>query len=156
MLEDYGFGIELLEELISNFEWWTKEHQRENGLYWSIDDRDAMEFSISGSGFRPTLNSYLYADAVAISRLAEKAGKDDIASRFAKEAEMLKECVQNHLWNGDFFQVIPARIDCREKRFIECSTLDFKKIPSDRNVKELIGYIPWYFNLPDAGYEKAF
>ena len=29
VLEDYGFGTELLEELISKFGWWTKEHQRE-------------------------------------------------------------------------------------------------------------------------------
>lgn len=156
VLEDYGFGIEMLDDLISNFEWWTKEHRRDNGLYWSIDDRDAMECSISGSGFRPTLNSYLYADAAAISRLAEKAGKEVTASRFAKTAEKLKESVQNSLWNGDFFQVIPAEIDCKEKCFIACGTMDFEDIPADRNVKELIGYIPWYFNLPDAGYEKAF
>lgn len=146
----------MLDDLISNFEWWTKEHRTDNGLYWSIDDRDAMEFSISGSGFRPTLNSYLYADAAAISRLAEKAGKKETASRFAKTAEKLKESVQNNLWNGDFFQVIPAEIDCKEKCFIACGTMDFEEIPADRNVKELIGYIPWYFNLPDAGYEKAF
>ncbi len=47
---NYEFGIDLLDDLIYNFEWWTKVHRKENGLYWSIDDRDAMEFSISGSG----------------------------------------------------------------------------------------------------------
>jgi hypothetical protein len=25
-----------------------------------IDDRDGMEFSIGGSGYRPTINSYMY------------------------------------------------------------------------------------------------
>lgn len=156
VLGDYSLGIELLDDLISNFDHWTDEHRRDNGLYWSIDDRDAMECSISGSGFRPTLNSYMYADAAAIARLAAMAGKDEVAARFKESAAKIKECVQKYLWNGDFFQVIPANIDTEKKCFIECDTMDFQKIPEDRNVKELIGYIPWYFNLPDAGYEKAF
>ncbi len=64
--------------------------------------------------------------------------------------------MQKYLWNEDFFKVIPADIDVKNKVYRRCNTMDFQKISPDRNVKELIGYIPWYFNIPDAGYEKAF
>ena len=156
VLDDYSLGTELLDSLTDNFEGWIKEHGTETGLFWSIDDRDAMEFSISGSGFRPTLNSYLYADARAISQFAEKAGRKSLAEEYAERAENIKKQMQKTLWSGDFFQVIPAEIDPKPGRFLNCKTLDFEKIPMEHNVRELIGYIPWYFNLPDPGYEKAF
>ena len=46
-------------------------NEKEPGLFWQHDVRDGMEESISGSrrvrNARPTLNSYMYANAVAIS-----------------------------------------------------------------------------------------
>ena len=32
---------------------------------------------------------------------------------------------------------------------------DFRKIAPDHNVREEIGFIPWYFHLPEQGYEAA-
>ncbi len=69
---DFQIAIELLPNLIRNYEQWEYSHRHKSGLFWSIDDRDAMEYSISGNGLRPTLNSYLYADARAIARIAGK------------------------------------------------------------------------------------
>ena len=151
----FEFGISLLDEMINHFQKWN-DHLTECGLYWSIDDRDAMEFSISGSGYRPTLNSYMYGNAIAIARFAELAGKKKLSDQYYETAEKIKSLVLEKMWNKEFFQVIPAEIDIDNKNFIKCDTMDFNEIASEHNVKEQIGYIPWYFELPDVGYEAAF
>ncbi len=67
---DTSLATALLPALIANYKQWETEQQDSNGLFWSIDTRDAMEKSISGDGYRPTLNSYMYADARAIAEIA--------------------------------------------------------------------------------------
>ncbi len=125
---------ELLPDLVKNYEAWEKTHLAPNGLFWQSDDRDGMEMSISGSGFRPTINSYMYGDAIAIAKIADLAGQTGIAEQFRTKAATLKRLVQEILWSSDeeFFEVMPR----------------------DRNqlarTRELLGYTPWYFNLPDA------
>lgn len=52
-----------------------------------------MEMSISGSGLRPTLNSYMCANAAAIARIAEWAGEKELRERFEKKAETLKSLI---------------------------------------------------------------
>ena len=39
----------LFPELVANYQEWEKSHQDPNGLFWQIDDRDGMEYSIGGS-----------------------------------------------------------------------------------------------------------
>ncbi len=124
---------ELLPDLVGNYQAWTKSQLGENGLFWQIDDRDGMEVSLGGSGYRPTINSYLYGDAIAIAKIAELAGRNELAEEYRAKAATLKRLVQNKLWNADdqFFEVLPRD----EKRLA--------------GVRELLGYTPWYFNLPD-------
>ena len=64
--------VDLLPELVANYREWEKSHRDPNGLFWQIDDRDGMEFSIGGSGYRPTINSYRYGDAMAVSEIATR------------------------------------------------------------------------------------
>ena len=135
--------------LIGNYEAWETEKRDEpDGLFWQIDDRDGMEVGASGrvinkgieqgatAAIRPTINSYMYGDAMAISVLADLLDQKDIASKFRKKAEHLKNLVQQRLWNDSlsFFSVMPREYTP------ETAALD---------IRELIGYIPWYFNLPD-------
>jgi hypothetical protein len=139
---DQAFVVDLLGDLIEDYEQWEQEKLLDNGLFWQYDVRDGMEESISGGrrvkNARPTINSYMYANALAIARTAQMAGKVDIARTFRDKAETIKKLVLDHLWNKDagFFQVQ-----------LEDGSL--------ANVREQIGFIPWYFNLPDAGYEAA-
>ena len=89
---DYSFMTENLELLINYYKNTEEEHKTNTGLFWSIDNNDAMEYSISGTtedlvpqkGIRPTLNSYMAANAYAISEIALKAGKDDIAKKLVR------------------------------------------------------------------------
>jgi hypothetical protein len=140
--QDKEFLIGLLDSFVRDFELWRAEKGLENGLFWQYDVRDGMEESISGSrtgkNIRPPLNCYLYANALAISKIAGLAGRDDLARQYAKEAAQLKVLIQEILWDpqAGFFKV---------------------RYPDGRfaDVREAIGFIPWYFNLPDAGFEEA-
>ena len=139
--------LELLPDLIENFKkweagWnWHGHHigKRGNGLFYTLDDRDGGEFSVGGHGFRPSLNSYMYGDAMAISKIAKLAGKPEIEKTFFNKALEIKKLVQNKLWDtkSNFFKVLGH----------EGTSLS--------DAKELYGYTPWYFNMPDIGYEKA-
>ena len=112
-------------DLIANYEAWERSNRDANGLYWQIDDRDGMEVSIGGSGYRATINSYQFGDALAIARIAELAGKTDIASDFREKAAEIKKLVQEKLWDAhaQFFKVLPrgetqvARGRARTARF---------------------------------------
>ena len=148
--------LDLLPDLIENYELWETgwdwygHHigKRNNGLFYTLDDRDGGEFSVGGHGFRPSLNSFMFGDAVAISKIAKMAGKSDIEKKFTNKADKIKNLVQNKLWDkeADFFKVLTT--DMVEKDLEEVSSL-----LSD--ARELYGYTPWYFNMPDKGYEKA-
>ena len=131
---------ELLPDLIQNYEAWEKTHRDANGLFWQIDDRDGMEVSIGGSGYRATINSYQYGDALAIARIAERAGQADVAGRFRAKAAEIKRLVEEKLWDpeAEFFKVLPRG----ENKHLA-------------DVREEHGFTPWYFNLPDARFAVA-
>ena len=80
-----------------------------DGMFWQIDDRDGMEVSVGGSGKRATINSYMYGDALAISRIAEMAGRLDLAKEYRAKARGLKQLVQQKLWDpqATFFKTLP-------------------------------------------------
>ncbi len=134
-----GLVKELLPDLIQNDQAWAKGNLSTNGLFWQIDDRDGMEMSIGGNGYRPTINSYMYGDAVAVANIAGLAGSPDIARQYREKAAKLKQLVQEKLWDksAQFFKVLPRH----EVQPVK--------------VRELQGYTPWYFNLPDANKSVA-
>jgi hypothetical protein len=130
-----SFAVNLLPRLQDNYRKWETTHQDPNGLFWQIDDRDGMEFSIGGSGYRPTINSYMYGDAVAISRIAVMAGDADVAKEYQAKAEHLRHLIETDLWNpnDNFYETVPR-----------------KGRTGWAGVRELVGYIPWYFDIPSA------
>jgi hypothetical protein len=140
--QDKAFMVKLLDAFIRDYDRWTMEHGLENGLYWQYDVRDGMEESISGSrnvkNARPPLNSYMYGNAVAMSKVAELAGKESLAAKYAQRAKRLKSLMHELMWD---------------------STAKFFKVrhPDGKlaDVREEIGFIPWYFDLPEQGYEQA-
>lgn len=104
---DPAEALRLLPDLIKNYQEWEKTKLSVNGLYEQSADRDGMEKAIGGDGYRPTINSYQYGDALAIARIADMAGKPDVAKDYRAKAAKLKELVQTKLWNQDqqFFEV---------------------------------------------------
>ena len=133
---DRDFVVDLLDDLVADYAVWEAERQRPDGLFWQYDVRDGMEESISGSrtqqNIRPTINSYMAANARAIARIATLAGRPDVADKFdAKSAELRSKMIAA-LWDPDaeFFKV----------RF-EDGTLS--------DAREAIGFIPWMFDLAE-------
>ncbi|MDE5724929.1 MAG: exo-alpha-sialidase [Duncaniella sp.] len=129
-------------DLKAEYARWEESHRLPNGLYWQGDVQDGMEESISGGRrkkyARPTINSYMYGNAKALAAIAEKLGKTDDKVLYEAKAKEMKDLVQNRLWNVDseFFETVRGDTCAR--------------------VREAIGYIPWYFNLPDDGkYDNA-
>ncbi len=145
---DHALELELLPRLVANDEAWEAGQKRfasrlggqeDGGLFYSIDDRDGGEVSVSGSGFRPTLNSYQYGDARAIAAIAKRAGDMELVARYEAKAARLKRLVQEKLWDPEakFFKVLSPEVGKRV------------------DVREWHGYLPWYFGLADAGHDEA-
>jgi predicted GH43/DUF377 family glycosyl hydrolase len=140
--QDQHLGAELFPQLVDNYRAWEKSNQDANGLFWQIDDRDGMEFSIGGSGYRPTINSYMYGDAMALSDMATWVWpyKHDAALEFRAKADKLRALVEQKLWDETkgFYLTRPRGAGERQV-----------------DVREEVGFVPWYFNLPNPGREVA-
>ncbi len=155
-LNDFSFAVENLELLISYYEKTAQDHASGSGLFWSLDDKDAMEYSVSGTtqdltpqkGIRPTLNSYMAANALALSEIAALAGRADIAREYKEKYLDIKEKINSILWNDGFYRAIHYDIDSVHP--------DYGEVPESQRAKELIGYIPWWFGLAPEGYDSAF
>lgn len=106
---DQARAIDLLDDLVRNYEAWEQSHLVSDGLFWQIDDRDGMEVSIGKSGKRATINSYMYGDAMAIARIAELAERKELAEQYRKKAARLKQLVETKLWDSEaqFFKTLP-------------------------------------------------
>ena len=150
---NFSYGENFLDKICAYYEKWENTHQTKNGEFWSIDDRDAMEFSISGRdknlkprrGVRPTLNSYMCADALAISKFAKMQGREDIATKYLEKHEKLKKLINEKLWSDGFYRAF----------HYEDENNIFDKT-NNEDVLEEIGYIPWFFNIPPKNREDVF
>ncbi len=146
---DTAFLKKWYSKLIQNYYGWETEHRdATDRLFWQSDNYDGMEFSAGGrvlnggvvhgstTAARPTINSYMYGDAKAISQIASYFGDVDTSQEFDKKAENIKELLDNRLWNDslNFYTIIPR---------------DYNDNSKPIDIRELIGYTPWYFNLPD-------
>lgn len=142
--KDEKFLLDMYPDMVADYAVWEKDRQRKDGLFWQHDVKDGMEESLSGGrkvqNARPTINSYMFGNAVAISKMASMKGDKEVEAKFKAKADVLQQLVETKLWNpkSEFFET-----------FTEKDTL--------AQVREAIGFIPWYFNLPqkDKGFEKA-
>lgn len=122
------------------------------GLYWIQPLTDATEYTIAsidasggkdgftgGHAFRPTINSYQYANAHAIANIADLRGDAPLARNFRSQADAIKAHVQESLWNVAL------------EHFIDRYQVnnEFVKYWEPIRGRELAGYVPWLHNLPD-------
>lgn len=132
---DVSFAAELYPRLKTIHSEWD-DHKAACGMYRQLCNRDGMEYSISGDGIRPTINSYMYADKAALSVLAEYCGESEEAQTYRNDADELKNKINGRLWNN---------------------SIGMYGVISDegimQNVREQIGYVPWIYGIPDE--EKA-
>ena len=149
---DKTFATSYLASMEKIFQLWSDHYDTAKNLYFIQPILDATEFSIAsidatggkwgfggGEAFRPTINSFMFADAMAISKLSALAGDADKAKAYAATAASIKDHVQNDLWNPDMEHFIDRYK--ANNQFVHY--WDFIR------GRELAGYTPWYFELPD-------
>ncbi|GAC1655429.1 MAG: hypothetical protein NVS9B15_16240 [Acidobacteriaceae bacterium] len=146
------------------FNLWDDHFDRSRNLYWIEPLPDATEYTISsidasgagftdhpskdqnhngftgGFAFRPSINSYQFANALAISHLAAHAGKSQVAADYALRADRLQHAVLNQLWN-------PALQHFTDRYSRSTPT---SKAGDFIRGRELVGYVPWLYNLPPS------
>ncbi|WP_235037804.1 MULTISPECIES: glycosyl hydrolase family 65 protein [unclassified Novosphingobium] len=139
---------------------WDEKFDFDKGLYFVEPLLDATEYTVSsidasggkdgfrgGDSFRPSVNSYMFANARALSRMAQMAGDTAMAKEYTARAEALRTRVLADLWN-------PALGHFTDRHQI---TNEHVKYWDPIRNRELVGYLPWMFDLvPDeAKYSKA-
>lgn len=145
-----------LRKMIEYYREWERDHGLKCGMFWSYDNYDAMEYSVSGTrngrqvkGIRPTLNSYMYAEAVAIAYFANGLGKSDVAAEFSQKAEKVKTLINENLLFDGFYKAKHGESDEEIEKIFD--------IEGDTgSPMELIGYIPFIYGIPAQGLEEAF
>lgn len=123
------------------------------GLYWQYDVRDAMEETISGGrrekNARPSINSYMYGNAIAISEASRLANDTESVRYYADKADTIRTLMLDKLWDkrDGFFEVRKPVFDANGIVVADTSA----------HVREEIGFLPWYFDVVSAGtkYDSA-
>ena len=148
---------------------WDDHFDRERNLYWIEPLLDATEYTISsidasgagfedkvnagdahngftqGFAFRPSFNSYMVANALAIAHLATLAGKPAVAADYTRRAEAIRTAMLQQLWNPKFQHF--TDIYQRSTPYVKAG--DFIR------GRELVGYTPWFYELPPRDAAEA-
>lgn len=157
---DKEFILSQLPSMVKIYTAWMDHYDQSKGLYYIEPLLDATEYTISsidatggkdgftgGDVFRPTINSYMYADALAIKNIALLKNDTATARVFTDYAIAIKNRVQRSLWNDQ----LKHFTDRYKANNSYVNYWDFIR------GRELAGYIPWTYNLPDdnADYSAA-
>lgn len=154
--------VNLLPDLIANFEGWEQRHFDSHiGLFWQTGHDDGMEFNINSRqtqdilrgapSYRPSFNAYMWADATAIAKIATLAKEPAIALKYQSKADLLKSKMLEWMWDErrQFFFPVLKNDEQRDGHILKALTKTYEsgKFAGDPHGRELIGYVPWQFNL---------
>jgi hypothetical protein len=150
---DSQAALALLPAMRQTYGLWDDKFDFTKGLYWIEPLLDATEYTVSsidasggkdgfrgGDAFRPSINSFQYANAVAISRFAALGGDAATAADYAARAARLKARVLDALWSDT------------QGHFIDRYKVDNQYVHywDQIRARELVGYLPWTFGLLGA------
>lgn len=170
--KDSEFVLDLKDDMIKNFQFWKKNNYDEDfGMFWQHGMAEGMETNINSrmtdnwfsgaEGYRPSKSAYMYSSALAIANTARLAGDTKIADEYEAMADLEKKRMQEELWDPErefFFHMFRKDETKKGKDYvIKARTLTHQTGPyaGCGHGREEIGYVPWMFNMPDAGYEPA-
>jgi hypothetical protein len=148
---DSDFLIRQLDSMKSSYEQWSDHFDPGKNLYYIPAMPDATEYTIAsidasggkdgfddGEAYRPTVNSYMYGNAMAIAHIAGMKGDTAASEEYFSKAAGLRSTIEQNLWN-DSLQYFSDRFKVNNQYV---HYWDFIR------GRELAGMIPWYFNLP--------
>ncbi len=157
---DTNFITSQLKDMLRLYNAWDDKYDVSKHLYYTEPISDATEYTISsieasggkdgfrgGDAFRPSINAYMYANALAIKNIALLAHQPEVAKNYQQKASVIKKVFQDSMWN----EKLEHFTDRYEKTNEFVKYWDF--IPG----RELVGFVPWVFNMPDdkAQYNQA-
>lgn len=149
---DRGAAIRHLGVMRHIYRLWDDRYDFSKGLYWIEPLLDATEYTIAsidasggkdgfrgGDAFRPSINAYMFANARALAKLSALAGNASTATEFTARAAGIKTRVQTSLWSPTL------------GHFVDRYKVDnaFVKYWQPIRGRELVGYLPWTFDLVD-------
>ena len=157
---DTAFIEHQLDSMKSIFNAWADHYDSSKNMYYIPAMPDATEYTIAsidatggkegfegGDAFRPTINSYMYANALAISKIAALKGDAQTGRLYTMRAGDLKHNVEKYLWNDSL------------KHFTDRFKVSNQYVHYWDFIRgrELAGIVPWYFDLPvdDEKYSAA-
>jgi len=157
---DLSYAAGKLASLKKTYAEWDDHFDRSKGLYWIMPLLDATEYTISsidasggrdgfvgGEAFRPSINSFMFANAHAISRLSALSGDEKAAADYAAKAEDVRAHTLADLWKPGFDHFIDRYKVSNQ----------YVKYWEPIRGRELVGYLPWAFGLvpSDPRYDAA-
>ncbi|KAK6073656.1 Nuclear GTPase SLIP-GC 3 [Seiridium cupressi] len=112
---DDAFLSSQLDDMVRLWHLWDGVFDEAAGLYYYVPNWDAQEYSLPGyvadsdgrnqtlrlqgpNTFRPSHNSYMVANARAISRTAYLVNDDTTGAKFAKKANDLEDAMYSVMW----------------------------------------------------------
>ncbi|RJG54947.1 glycogen debranching protein [Sphingobium terrigena] len=140
---------------------WDDKYDFDKGLYFVEPLLDATEYTVSsidasggtdgfrgGDAFRPSINSYMIANARAIAKMATLTGDTAMATAYTARADALQQRMLDDLWNDRLSHFIDRHQSRKNEHVSYWQPI--------RN-RELVGYLPWMFDIvPDeAKYAAA-
>ncbi len=166
------FPGDILPGLEANAQAWRDRHFVEStGLSWQVGHDDGMEFNIASRqtkdilrgapSYRPSFIAYQWADLQALARMEDLIGNAALATKHRAAAEALREKMESALWDqrrGFFLAAF------RDDESLDGATVaagsriyDTGRFAGSPHGRELIGYVPWQFDMPSRGkgYEQA-
>ncbi len=148
---DKKFIESQLPYMVKIYNEWYDHYDYSKDLYWIEPLLDATEYTISsidasggkdgftgGDAFRPSINSYMYGNALAIKNIAEMSNKSALADTFQNRAHSIKKHVLESLWN-------PKLTHFTDRYKVSNKYVTYWHFIRGR---ELVGYVPWDFDLP--------
>ena len=128
---DLALAKALLPSLVANVEGWVREHRFDRcptgacdcdaadedpfatcnpgapQCFHIEDGWDAMENSVSGGGCRPTISGAVYAEAAAVSAIADAVGETNVSETMARVAADIRDMYLATFWNDKgYFAVL--------------------------------------------------
>lgn len=169
---DKSLLVSLLPSMKSQYQGWMKEHWRpdhqmfawsgmHDGMEFTIGSRQTKDPFAGGESYRPTLNSYIYGDLMALAKTCDLADQKTEAATYRAKAEALKARLQTELWDARRGFFLSQFADDEESDGFKIAKntrmYDDGKYKGSPYGRELSGFVPWQFHLPDAGkgYENA-
>ena len=166
------FPGDILAGLEANQQGWHDRHfVAATGLPWQVGHDDGMEFNIASRqtkdilrgapSYRPSFIAYQWADLEALARMEDLHGQPAKAAGHRAAAATLRETMEAALWDerrGFFLAAF------RDDETLDGATVkagsriyDTGAFAGSPHGRELIGYVPWQFDMPSRGkgYEQA-